>query len=104
MGIAPGDQAAESIFEFDRRTEADLPRRPLRRAYAVADERRIAARRVFDRLIATCTTDQQLGEIHERRSLTGADIVKAVDGLRAHCAEIRMGAILNGDKIECLAA
>src|SRR5207237_10560855 len=104
MGIAPSDQSAKPVFEPDAGAKIDLPRCLSGRTDAIAHECRIAAWGEIDRLVRAGEADQQMRQFAQRGSPAGADVVKAVGDLRAHRAEICLGAILDRDKVECLAA
>ena len=53
-------------------------------ADAIANERSLAARRVVDRLARAGEFDQHLGQLLQRGSPTGTDIVEAIAGRRLH--------------------
>ena len=104
MRLAPANQLAQPLFERHLGDKADLGGGALRAADAVAHQRRLAARRILDRLVRAGQPQQHLGQFLERGALARADIVKAVDDIGAHRAEVRAAAILDGDKIEGFAA
>ena len=58
--------------------ESDLFASAFRRADAISHQRRLAPRRVVDRLIAAGQVDQPFGHLLQRRALPSPDIVEAV--------------------------
>src|SRR6201991_1049653 len=86
MAAPPVDQPAKSYVEIDFRREADFLLRLLRRTDAVSHQRRLAARRVVDRLVGSGEVQELFGDLLQRRALAGSHIVEAVGRVGSHRA------------------
>src|SRR5688572_5634256 len=84
MAGAPLDQLLQALAQSDAGAKPEIVRGAVRAPDAIADEGRLAARGVFDRLAAAGDIEQQLRELAQRGARAGADVVEAVDGVRLH--------------------
>src|SRR4029077_2931674 len=90
---SPRDQFRKPLTEVYNCLKPYLSFRSFGRANPVTNQRGLATGSILDRLFTACEGCDHFGQLLERRSLPGSDIVEPVGGFSFHGTDIGTAAI-----------